>query len=183
MLEKYLTTSERHPHLHPDALITPSGVTFSSHGGPLGGVVMHNLRRVAAGLRGEYLEPEPEPEFEEQEKDTAAANGKRKGSRGMEDVNPVDTAQNDWQDMSEFEREEARLELGEIGGRTNVVQDGGDVPDMVAVNGVEPGEKRKEHEGDATLDKAARKKAKKLRIKEAKASKEKAREGKSQKER
>ncbi|KAI0583120.1 hypothetical protein TUN199_03155 [Pyrenophora tritici-repentis] len=56
MLDKYLKNSEIHAHLHPDAMITPRGVTFNAQGGALGNPLMHHLRRVAAGLHGEHLE-------------------------------------------------------------------------------------------------------------------------------
>ncbi|KAG9377855.1 hypothetical protein A1F94_010971 [Pyrenophora tritici-repentis] len=53
MLDKYLKNSEIHAHLHPDAMITPRGVTFNAQGGALGNPLMHHLRRVAAEQRGE----------------------------------------------------------------------------------------------------------------------------------
>ncbi|KAF2683502.1 hypothetical protein K458DRAFT_419098 [Lentithecium fluviatile CBS 122367] len=176
MLDKYIANSERHPHLHPDALITPSGVTFSSHGGPTGGVVMHNLRRVAAGLRGEYLEPEPERDSEEQEQESEASSWKGKGKK-TKDADTADATQNDWQDMSEFEREEAAIEVGEIGRMVHIVQEGGDAPE-VEVTGEEQGTKKRKNGGDGD-DKNARKAAKKARLKEQRAEKEKARAGKS----
>lgn len=163
MLQTYITNSETHPHLHPDALITPTGVTFSSHGGPTGGVVMHNLRRIAAGLRGEYLEPEPTPEPEveegaEGEKPWKGNKGKAKGTK----TTFTDKVEVEWQDKEAYEREQGEVEIGELGDRTNVVQEGAEEP-QVEVSG----EKRK---GDK-LDKEARKKAKKerdaLRKKEA----------------
>ncbi|KAJ4301045.1 hypothetical protein N0V90_003135 [Kalmusia sp. IMI 367209] len=164
MLDTYLTNSEAHPHLHPDALITPSGATFSAQGGPTGGVVMHNLRRVAAGLRGEYLEPEPSPEPEEQ---SATTNGGWKGRKSSE--NTTMAAQEDWQNMSEFEREEGMIE------------EGGEAPELEAIAGAEEGEgEKKKRKGDeGKLDKEARKKAKKAKDKEFRAKKEKARTEKS----
>ncbi|OSS53889.1 hypothetical protein B5807_01415 [Epicoccum nigrum] len=156
MLQTYISHSEAHPHLHPDALITPTGVTFSSHGGPTGGVVMHNLRRIAAGLRGEYLEPEPtpEPEAEEGAEGEKAWNGKKgKGKKTTFTDGEVE-----WQDKEVYEREQGEMEIGDVGERTNIVQDGGEEPEVeVEVTG----EKRKG--GDAKLDKEARKKAKKER--------------------
>ena len=61
MLDTYILNLEAQPHSHPNALITPTDVTLASHGGPTGGIVMNNLRRIAAGLRGRYLEPEAAP--------------------------------------------------------------------------------------------------------------------------
>jgi hypothetical protein len=109
------------------------------------------------------LEPEttPEPEEkEQQDKGAATTNGENQ-----------DGAQQGWQDMSEYEREEGGFEVGELGDRSNFVASGGDAP------GVEPtaalqeqeevGSKRK-----AKDDKEARKKAKKERNKEFKKQKE-----------
>ncbi|KAK5016810.1 hypothetical protein LTR39_001885 [Cryomyces antarcticus] len=56
----HLAESANNPSLHPDALLTPSGVQYSTHGGPTGGLTLHNLRRVEAGLRGEHLAADPE---------------------------------------------------------------------------------------------------------------------------
>ncbi|KAJ8113602.1 hypothetical protein OPT61_g4306 [Boeremia exigua] len=171
MLQNYIANSETHPHLHPDALITPTGVTFSSHGGPTGGVVMHNLRRVAAGLRGEYLEPEPTPEPEEAAAEGDRAwNGKNKGKGKRTTFTDAEagTVEVEWQDKETYEREQGEMEIGDLGDRTNVVQDGGDEPHVDVT-----GEKRKG--GDAKLDKEARKKAKKDRDAQRKKDMEKKR--------
>ncbi|KAK7181389.1 hypothetical protein DPSP01_008728 [Paraphaeosphaeria sporulosa] len=165
ILDKYLANSEVHSHLHPDALITPSGTTFGAQGGSTGGVIMHNLRRVAAGLKGNYLEPEPTPEPEGGERN-AVDGTKDQPNAGMTDG----TAAEDWQDMSEFEREEGAIEVGEVGDRSN----------FVAQEEIEPGHlsgegKKRKTDDAGKLDKAARKKAKKAKDKEFRAQKEKAR--------
>lgn len=178
LLQSYISASESHPHLHPDALITPTGVTFSSHGGPTGGVVMHNLRRIAAGLRGEYLEPEPTPEPEEQDEGEGAA-GKWAGKKGKGkkttfadgDEPAAAHVEVEWQDKETYEREQGEMEIGEIGDRTNVVAEGGEEP-VVEVSAA--GEKRK---GDEKMDKEARKKAKKERDAMRKKENEKKRKG------
>ena len=72
ILEKYLSNSETYPHLHPDATITPEGVAFNAQGGAMGNPIMHHLRRVAAGLRGEYQEPERALDMEEDQQDFTA---------------------------------------------------------------------------------------------------------------
>lgn len=156
ILQTYITHSEAHPHLHPDALITPTGVTFSSHGGPTGGVVMHNLRRIAAGLRGEYLEPEPTPEPEEVEgeADKAWKGNKGKGKKTTFTDAEVGVVEVEWQDKEAYEREQGEMEIGDVGERTRVVQEGGDEPVIEVA-----GDKRK---GDK-LSKEDRKKAKKER--------------------
>jgi hypothetical protein len=174
MLDKYVADSEKHAHLQPDSLITPTGVAFSSNGGPKGGVVMHNLRRVAAGLRGEYLEPEktPEPEEEEPDLGITTLNGNMNGQT-------ADKEQGDWQEMSEFEREEGMIEVGELGDRTNVVAEGGEVPEIEAAGAKQDGAKRKKGGDEAGLDKEARKKAKKDRLKKEQKEREKAKANKS----
>ncbi|KAH7072878.1 hypothetical protein BKA63DRAFT_52901 [Paraphoma chrysanthemicola] len=178
MLETYLTNSQAHPHLHPDAHIMPTGVTFSSHGGAMGSVVMHNLRRVAAGLRGEYLEPEKTPEPEDDAEDERA--GRKKGGRKRKEA-PVE----DWQDKAVYELEEGTHEIGEIGPRTNVVQDGGEEPEVEITGGEvqeESGKKRKTNAGavdESKMSKEARKKAKKERSEQRKKENEKKRAGKA----
>lgn len=63
-LQTFLTATEKHPYLHPDSLIQPGGVSFASSGnGPTGGLILHHLRRIAAGLNGESLIPEPDDIF------------------------------------------------------------------------------------------------------------------------
>ncbi|KAL1302224.1 hypothetical protein AAFC00_002649 [Neodothiora populina] len=57
-LKTYLSLSETQPHLHPDAQLDPREIRFSTTGGPSGGLVLHNLRRVEKGLEGEVLAPE-----------------------------------------------------------------------------------------------------------------------------
>lgn len=141
----------------------------------MGGVVMHNLRRVAAGLKGDYLEPEPTPEPEggEQEQDSSALNGF--GGAGKKKA----AVTTDWQDMSEYEREEGMIEVGEVGDRSNFVQEGGEVPESEAMMGLEGAGRKRSGEDDGKMDKAAKKKAKKAKDKEFRAQKEKARAEKS----
>ncbi|GAB7340619.1 hypothetical protein MBLNU457_7024t1 [Dothideomycetes sp. NU457] len=63
-LQTFLTATEKYPYLHPDSLIQPGGVKFASSGnGPTGGLILHHLRRIAAGLNGESLIPEPDDIF------------------------------------------------------------------------------------------------------------------------
>ncbi|KAF2474676.1 uncharacterized protein BDR25DRAFT_351197 [Lindgomyces ingoldianus] len=190
LLSTYLTHSETHPHLHPDALITPAGVTFSANGGPMGGVIMHNLRRVAAGLRGEYLEPEATPEPEEQQHSSEWKErvkqkaGKRKSGEGGEVDAGAGAEQEGWEDISEFEREEQGVEVGEIGPQDTFVQAGGEAPEVHATagpdlaNGAEVSKKRKNGDEGEKMDKAARKRAKKERNKEMRREKEKKRANK-----
>jgi hypothetical protein len=160
ILQKYLQNSEAHAHLHPDALITPDGVTFNAQGGSMGNPLMHHLSRVAAGLRGEYLEPERTLDAEEEEegegKDSVAGGQGGKGA----------AVQEDWQDMASYQAEQGGIEIGEVGDRTNVVQEGGEEPEVQSKDN----KKRKKDQADGQqapadgqMDKEARKKAKKDR--------------------
>lgn len=54
-LANFLAQTRRKPYLHPDALLLTSGVAYSAHSGPNGGLALHYLRRIEAGLRGESL--------------------------------------------------------------------------------------------------------------------------------
>ncbi|KAK4540299.1 hypothetical protein LTR36_009611 [Oleoguttula mirabilis] len=54
-LAAYLAKSQTNPHLHPDALLSTSGITYSAQSGPTGGLALHHLKRIVAGLRGENL--------------------------------------------------------------------------------------------------------------------------------
>jgi len=191
ILQTYILNSESHAHLHPDALIKASKVVFSAHGGPTGGVVMHNLRRVAAGLRGEYLEPEATPEPEEtattgegvEVSAAVGAQGKSgKIARPKKSMKPTgtkmtfedeegpsveETANEGWMDKETYELEEGAVdEVGELGERSNFVASGGAVPEVEATD-EGAGSKRK-----AAQDKEARKKAKKEREAEFKKKRE-----------
>jgi hypothetical protein len=153
----YAEASEKHPHLHPNAQITPDGLRFDTETGAKGNRVMQYTRRIAAALRGEYLEPlEPE----EDEDATAAGTGGWKLA-GEDAVGAEEGG--DWQDMASYQMEQS-IEIGDIGPRTNVVQEGGEEPEIEATD---EGRKRKKDQGDGEantkVDKEARKKAKKER--------------------
>jgi hypothetical protein len=158
----YAEASEKHPHLHPNAQITPDGLRFDTETGAKGNRVMQYTRRIAAALRGEYLEPlEPE---EDEEDATAVGTGGWKLA-GEEGVGAGEGG--DWQDMASYQAEQS-IEIGEIGPRTNVIQEGGEEPEIEATT--DEGRKRKKDRGDdddgqanTKVDKEARKKAKRER--------------------
>jgi hypothetical protein len=135
---------------------------------------MHNLRRVAAGLRGEYLEPEATPEPEDAEKqDEKIA---QEGGKQIDSQSQIgEGTEQGWQDMSEYEREEGGVEVGELGARNNFVASGADAP-AVEATGASEGQEEVGSKRKAKEDKEARKKAKKERNKEFKRQKEKKRE-------
>ena len=124
----------------------------------MGNPLMHHLRRVAAGLRGEYLEPDRTLDVDEEEEDAAGASTGTGGKSAA--------AIEDWQDMAAYQAEQGGIEIGEVGERTNVVQDGVEEPEVQS----KEKKKRKKDQVDGEqapahgkLDKEARKKAKKER--------------------
>jgi len=54
-LAAFLSKTQSKPYLHPDALLSTSGITYSAQSGPTGGLAIHHLKRIEAGLRGENL--------------------------------------------------------------------------------------------------------------------------------
>lgn len=62
-LASFLEKTSTQPHLHPDSLLSTTGITYSAHSGPSGGLAIHHLRRIEAGLRGEELVVETEEEL------------------------------------------------------------------------------------------------------------------------
>lgn len=146
LVATYLNESESNAHLHPDALLTTSDVQYTPAGGPQGGIILHNLRRVEAGLRGEVLKPEV-PDVSD--------------DMVLDDM--IDDSQKRMQ--AEQEQQEDGIEVGEIGRRTNVVAEGGDIPEVVEEVGAKTA-------GKSKADKEARKKAKKERERQQKLEKE-----------
>lgn len=55
LVAKYVARSLKHAYCHPDSLLEPDGVQYGPKSGRSGGLVMHYLKRVEAGLRGEHL--------------------------------------------------------------------------------------------------------------------------------
>lgn len=161
LLTAYLEATTTDPSLHPSARLTEHGPVAPSSG-PNTGLVLHNLRRVEAGLRGEDLGedltfqkyggdglPELMPNGVAEDADNDAFGDLL--SKEQEDVE----MQGEWQDKAEFERQQGVVQ-GDIGKRDNAVdggfeEDGAVVPRVKATWG--PG------------DKEAKKKAKKERTK------------------
>ena len=140
---------------------------------------MHNLRRVAAGLRGEYLEPErtPEPEEDEAAVFEGLGNGRKAGKDKKGGKKSKSTENDDWQDMAEYEREEGVVEVGDIGTRTTAVQEG-EEPEVQATGGAQDGKKKRaavDSEVVGKVSKEARKKAKKEKNQQRKRDNEKER--------
>ena len=159
LVSAYLEASSADSSLHPNAHLTEHGPVAPSSST---GLVLHNLRRVEAGLRGENLGEDlisskyggdglPELMSNGVAKDTSEHVHRDTSHKEQRDVEIED----EWQDKSEFERQQ-ELVQGDIGKRDNAVDGGfqeeeGYVPRVKATWG--PG------------DKDAKKKAKKERKK------------------
>ena len=159
LLSKYLEAATTDASLHPNALLTEHGPIIPSSGSNVG-LVLHNLKRVEAGLRGEHLAADLtfktlgeegilEVAVTGSENAQSTSDGVSKGN-GQE-------MEYEWQDRREFEQEQ-QIVLGEIGPRDNGVEgrvrEGEKVPEVKATNTIE--------------DVTARKRAKKERHKKAK---------------
>lgn len=154
ILQAFLTSSQSTPYLLPNAKLEPTG---PSTGSSNSSVTMHNLGRLEAGLRGEWLAPVLELE---EGKDKEAEKKPTKGDN-ME----VD----DWQDPEEYQLEQD-IEEGDLGATLAVeqnsdleIEEAENIPEVAAPKPLTEEEK------------AARKKEKKQRNqaskKSAKASK------------
>ncbi len=162
LLSAYLEATTTDPSLHPNAHLTEHGPVAPSSG-PNTGLVLHNLRRVEAGLRGENLGDDFT--FRKYGGDglpELMTNGVAEDANEHLHLDPSSTEQGDvemegeWQDKAEFERQQEVVQ-GEIGKRDNAAdkgfKEGGHVPRVKTTWG--PGE-----------DKEARKKAKKEKKKQ-----------------
>lgn len=177
LVEAHITNSRTNPHLFPNALLLASGPT--AQGAADGGVVMHNLARLNAGLKGEYLAPSLEVEgygSDAQEKDGDAMTGveytkdttatsKRKGKHKAPDV---DAMWENAQDLGSYQQEQSDVE-GEIGAKQ--AGDPGMVHNPTQIRSSGPGSSQLQSSQTAPpstqpkLDKEARKLAKKERTK------------------
>ncbi|KAF1829755.1 hypothetical protein BDW02DRAFT_509203 [Decorospora gaudefroyi] len=182
IVDRYLKNAETQAHLHPDASITPRGITFNAQRGATGSTLMHQLQRVAAGLRGEYLEPD-NTLAEQTGQDAGVTTVKSAMSRKQSVAEDAE-----WQDMASYQAEQG-IEIGELADRTNVVHEGGEEPAVEPTTPVgRKHRKRKPEEApeegalaDGELDKAARKQAKKERAQREKREKERKHQQKAKK--
>ena len=151
LLSAYLTAASTDASMHPNVLLTEAGPITPALGTHQLGLVLHNLKRVEAGLKGERLATDMAP----------GENGKGQGliSEGGsrepldEEIKSAGIDTNGWQDKAEFEREQG-IEQGEIGERSNASRNhvnGSTVP-VVGFHGPK-----------SDLDKDARKQRKKVR--------------------
>lgn len=161
LLHNYIQESLSHAHLHPDALLTERGPQFASSSEE-GGLALHHLRRVEAGLRGERLDDvDPGRVGMAAIADVQGAGNVRKES--SERAAKEETGDGDWRDMDSYNREQA-IEGGEQGDRVSEGvpvggRRGSDVPTVRSTDG-------------PSLSKEDRKKAKKERSKGDKRARE-----------
>ena len=141
-LATYLQSAETAALLQPDALLTASGPA-SAQG--TSSVTMHNLRRLLAGLNGKY---------DIHEIGVVPADSVKEFKGAVVNVDEI-YAESEWQDKSEFEREQS-VEVGDI----DEQDPGHGFSKGVATAERVPSDTNK-------IDKAARKKAKKERRKQA----------------
>ncbi|EMC91399.1 hypothetical protein BAUCODRAFT_54618, partial [Baudoinia panamericana UAMH 10762] len=112
-LSTFLSLTETQPHLHPDAQLSREGIRFPTHTGSKGGLALHHLRRILAGLRGESLVAENDVERWTDDIGSEAAFGERTqaGAKGT-----VAGGEGDWQEREGYELEQRPLE-GDVGDR------------------------------------------------------------------
>ncbi|MCJ1373449.1 hypothetical protein MMC20_004677 [Loxospora ochrophaea] len=141
LLSTYLEAAANDAALHPNALLTEDGPTSVTAGSNTG-LVLHNLKRVEVGLRGENLGADLSfAKFGgEGLPDLQLVNGNGVGPNEQHAVEfevqgtSMDTGPNGWQDPTEFEREQ-EITQGEIGRRNRAANrtsmNAGDVPSVV----------------------------------------------------
>ncbi|KAI4259446.1 MAG: hypothetical protein LQ352_000754 [Teloschistes flavicans] len=123
LLARFLDQTTTDASLHPNALLTEHGPITPSSGST--GLVLHNLKRVEAGLRGEHLAADLSfKTFGGEGLPDLMGNGILNGSftRQHGKEGEKEDFQEDWQDKDEYEREQA-IEQGEIGPRNRALGD------------------------------------------------------------
>jgi len=180
-IQAYLSLTADHAYLHPDVIFTSSGPTASNNLAE-GGLVLHQLRRVEAGLRGEHMEVEL-AELERMRSRSATPAFDTDGARISNDKR-LDSlmvgegvGRNAEEEIGEEEVEDDyRRKLGragegvvegEVGARSNVV---GNVDHIPNVQATQQSKKRPyEEDPSGPMDKDAKRRAKKARLQEEKA--------------
>lgn len=155
-LQSYLEATKANPALLPNATLQADGPKAQSESAS--NLVIHNLKRVEAGLRGEWLAPSLELEAE--------------GMAGFESFPVMENGQEGgdddpgegWQDIEEYQREQS-IEMGEIGPRETRI--GQEVQEALPVLNMETGRR---------LDKETRKREKKERLRRERVAKEQAKQ-------
>ncbi|KAL8701419.1 MAG: hypothetical protein Q9224_000517 [Gallowayella concinna] len=157
LLAAFLEATTTDTSLHPNALLTEDGPINASSGST--GLVLHNLKRVEAGLRGEHLAADLTfKDYGGEGLPSLMSHGISTSGVENDRANGMDQhAHLDWQDKEEYEREQA-IEHGELGSRNTAIADPGldnpsnEVGEVPAVQ---------QAEGATKVDKLDRKRKKK----------------------
>lgn len=175
LIQNYLAASATQPHLHPDCHFVENGIQLNN---PIetGGLILHQLRRVEAGLRGERLgadillqEENALPDGDDGRLDAIInGNGATQEDTSMLDVDVEVSGDPNLNYQQQMSAEHMGDEQGDIGDRHTAVRDGGHIP------AVRDASKKRQWEGED--DKEARKKAKKDRKKAEQRAREMAKE-------
>ena len=199
-IQSYLALTTTEAYLHPDVIFTSSGPTASTSL-TTGGLVLHQLRRVEAGLRGEYIAVElADLERMRSRSGTPILPGSdAHGENGLSESNDArldrliagtlhaggNAEANGFGDNEEvpFTYQEQlgaaghRDEIGEIGDRDNAVRELDHIPKLQTTKTVPAsgGQKKRPYDDGGATDKASRKKAKKARMAEEKVQRAQAR--------
>ena len=110
LIQAYLAASASDASLHPNALLTEQGPVSATAGSDIG-LVLHNLRRLEAGLRGEHMEADPNLEKFGATKESTTEGPGIGTSRALEDLPEGQFVDGDvgvegWQSKEDFERKQ-----------------------------------------------------------------------------
>jgi hypothetical protein len=153
ILQSYLSLSEKKENVHllPNATLSSTGPV--SKGAQSTNLTIHNLKRVEAGLRGEWLAPSLELEGEAGLETSTTTGGGGSGGKFNKEKDIKIAEVEGWQDLDEYQREQS-IENGEVGPElTEVGQEGENMMDVDVEVEV----------GHIVVDKEARKRAKKAK--------------------
>ncbi|KAI9046530.1 hypothetical protein LZ554_009277 [Drepanopeziza brunnea f. sp. 'monogermtubi'] len=162
-LSAYLSAAKSSPHLLPNARLEPSGPTAGSSNAS---ITIHNLQRVEAGLRGEWLGPAVELEENNVPIADGMDDGTNKGEGNVEGEG--------WVNLAEYQRDQS-VEGGTAGDNPTAEEMDSDLEVGNEKGGKDQGEaaaygnmvsRAGEAQGQKALDKKARKAEKKARLKE-----------------
>ena len=167
LITRYLDAADVDISLQPNAILTTEGPEPAAQGGG-SGLILHNLKRVQAGLQGENLGAdlsfanfggEGLPDLFATKMGDSRLSKRLIRPSLVEHTTETEIAQTDWQDKAQYEREQ-ESEEGDLGERTQVIPaDATGVPSR----GQAPA---------PTQDKGARKEKKKERLKQERRERE-----------
>lgn len=176
ILSSYLEAASAKAFYHPDAILTANGPITPATGAQNMGLVLHNLKRVEAGLKGEQLGADLD--YEQYGGQGLPGlmpipNGKPNGlADGIEGASGnANAADEGWQDKMEFDRQQDIVQ-GEIGDRDNAVgerRDAQSVPMVAPTQSTGDKEERKRRKAERRLQERKNAEAKRKRDRDAEA--------------